>query len=1042
MKITTVYSMILLLLFLFMPVWAQECEIVIPELPQIDIATIKPQAEKRLVDVIFELNNGDTIVRPGFLADDKESLLTSYVEPAEIKNMYAHTYRNDVIKPGKVIHTDILCQQVLYKIEEQKLDNNPSGYFVDQIGKNEPLAILYGSIDNMDKMIITKAAAVNPDPFYRYAIVLPDDLSEDFSGAFALDYRGQLVGIIKSFSTDQGFKNYVVPPFLSLETSKGNDVHSIMADDIKLLYSADSSMFSSVLQDIWQNNMNDAALKLFKLSTKTDKQTTLLVYQAFVDYKLGKLFSAMGKAQDANKFGKKTIQAYMMVTDLKNLFGNLSQSAYFLDSALQIDKKSPEVLLSLVSTFYNSRKWFNIESVLDDLPDSYKNSGYVKSLKGLVRAQDEDYDEACKLFNAALEKNPRDLRIYYMISQMFDLKREYDLGRKYLDYALRMDTTIAESYEKLGEHFSEMELPDSALAALKKAVEYNPYLYDAQYDLGVLLEEKEDYENALIHLEMVLDIKETDVKFLRKLANCLLHAEQYQKAVDILRKALVKRKKNPESYYLLGQVYVKLKKYKLALDVYNIAYDLGYRDRDLFYKLGELYWKTNDTAAALEKLETLKLVSPLHANKLNQLINGVDIVSIDSSALSKLDNYIAQIDSTFLDVTGFSEGYGIFFASGGGFLFSPFSEFSVKSWAMMLNQNGDILLDIYDLGYIDYAYVSSQYWSSKKWHRHFSDLRSKKIKLNKTKTDLIGEDYVIFKTDLPDTTITSAPQAPLPPEVGDTIIIYMNPMNTYSEYFYATISAINFDPLRGDVLSLKTPFELAGAQGLLLDRNGNLTGFLSSVSIPGYKISFATPLSSLYYYLTDESCDIRSLSEKVWEKNKKENDRVKAEKEVEDSTATEEETVPEQKSKEDIARDNFVIGQVYIWLGNHKSALEHLRTAYEAESGNNEYRIYYDYCLTKTGSTEAAIDDLEDLTKKRESYAPGHFVLGLIYKSQFDNESAIKSFKRAVFYNAENLAYRFELARLYILTGHSEDATKEYEKIKEKDPALAQKLLE
>jgi tetratricopeptide (TPR) repeat protein len=248
------------------------------------------------------------------------------------------------------------------------------------------------------------------------------------------------------------------------------------------------------------------------------------------------------------------------------------------------------------------------------------------------------------------------------------------------------------------------------------------------------------------------------------------------------------------------------------------------------------------------------------------------------------------------------------------------------------------------------------------------------------------------------------------PVKGDSIIVVSEPASEYSDYCISKVLAVNPDPFFEKIIIIETPFEVDRSQGLVLNMNGELAGFMTSIKVPGTNLNFAIPSTCLCRYYCHGRYDAGRFSH-------------------------------EYKDREQHC-DNYLVGQVNLWLGNYVRARTYFEEA-RREDGYDDPRIitYLAFIEWKTGNDEKAEEYFELAIKRQGDFDDAHYVYGLFLKRQERLEEAEKEFKKAIHNNKYHAMARYELGRLYVEEDKIEDAMDEYEDLKKLDQALADKML-
>ena len=164
-------------------------------------------------------------------------------------------------------------------------------------------------------------------------------------------------------------------------------------------------------------------------------------------------------------------------------------------------------------------------------------------LMGNLLNEKENYDEALKYINKAIDINPKDYRGYFLRALIYDKRGEIISAEKDLRKALELNPEDPELLNHLGYSlllWYEGTRLDEAETLIKKALEKDP-------------------ENPA---------------FIDSMAWVLYYKGEYKMAYEMLLKALEKEKEDPVLYEHVGDVLSKLGQVEKAQEYYQKAYRL------------------------------------------------------------------------------------------------------------------------------------------------------------------------------------------------------------------------------------------------------------------------------------------------------------------------------------------------------------------------------------------------------------------------------------------------------------------------------------
>ncbi|HWZ62309.1 MAG TPA: tetratricopeptide repeat protein [Steroidobacteraceae bacterium] len=149
-----------------------------------------------------------------------------------------------------------------------------------------------------------------------------------------------------------------------------------------------------------------------------------------------------------------------------------------------------------------------------------------------------------------------------------------------------------------------------ALPALRKAAQLLPEDAEAHRNLGAVLEQQGQREEALTSLERVLAIEPHDVAVLLTAANCLCALARHREAVPLYERALELNPRLPEAHNNLGNALQELGDCTRAVDCYARALAVNSGDAEALANLGNAQRQLGQLDEALTTLKRALALVP------------------------------------------------------------------------------------------------------------------------------------------------------------------------------------------------------------------------------------------------------------------------------------------------------------------------------------------------------------------------------------------------------------------------------------------------
>jgi tetratricopeptide (TPR) repeat protein len=230
--------------------------------------------------------------------------------------------------------------------------------------------------------------------------------------------------------------------------------------------------------------------------------------------------------------------------------GRYSEAIVEYQAALKHGPKDPRIWVNLALAFYKAGQISDAAGELAALHAAQpSNPQVILVLADCWLRQGENAKVIALL--APLDKPDGDLAIAYMLGTALLRDKQIDRGQQIVDRILRNGDS-AEARLLLGmAKLEALEYP-AAIADLTKAVELNPHLPDLYWYLGQAQMASGDMTAARAAFEKELAQNPNDFESNVRLAVLLKQEGEYDRARELLARALLVRPDNPAALYQVG----------------------------------------------------------------------------------------------------------------------------------------------------------------------------------------------------------------------------------------------------------------------------------------------------------------------------------------------------------------------------------------------------------------------------------------------------------------------------------------------------------
>lgn len=209
------------------------------------------------------------------------------------------------------------------------------------------------------------------------------------------------------------------------------------------------------------------------------------------------------------------------------------------EKAVSLNPESKDAYLSWATLLNSEKEYKKAMDVLDQAmkhiePDSEKGM----HLKAQILSGQNKFEEAEKLFNLLLQKNPGNVMYLYNLGNMYYEADRFDEAESLLQQVIEKQPQLADAYNNLAYMYAERGVKlDKALNLVEKALYLRPgaaYMIDT---LGWVYYQMGEYEKALKHLKRAEKLSLEDAVLYDHLADTYQKLDQMNKAREYWKKA-------------------------------------------------------------------------------------------------------------------------------------------------------------------------------------------------------------------------------------------------------------------------------------------------------------------------------------------------------------------------------------------------------------------------------------------------------------------------------------------------------------------------
>lgn len=231
-----------------------------------------------------------------------------------------------------------------------------------------------------------------------------------------------------------------------------------------------------------------------------------------------------------------------------------------------------------------------------------------------------------------------------------------DAAIRLYSLALAADTRNPQLTLQLGlAHFALTQI-DEAEKHFRAAIQLEPRLAHAHYNLGVLLQQKRDLAGACRAFEAALVQQPRFPEALNNLGNVLMALREFPRAEKCYRDAIAINEKFFYAHHGLGVLLIEINRRNEALISLRAALQYSPANLDVWLELAECERQTGDLDAAKKSVNAVLAQNPQHsvANFRRALYAGEPVESIPAEFVTRMyENMSATFDEHLVNRLGY-----------------------------------------------------------------------------------------------------------------------------------------------------------------------------------------------------------------------------------------------------------------------------------------------------------------------------------------------------------------------------------------------------
>lgn len=208
-----------------------------------------------------------------------------------------------------------------------------------------------------------------------------------------------------------------------------------------------------------------------------------------------------------------TLEEFIQKGTVLTITENFEEAIECFDKALEMDSNNISALISKGHTYEIMEKEEESEEVYKIVMNTEVEDIYDLMSKGYIFETHDMYEDALKTYEKALDKDKKNCNLLFLHGTcLLELKQYLD-AIKSLEESINLYETqsmntvfeLPSAYHNIGIAMSELGKKDVAIEAFETGLRLNPEYFPSYYEIGMIQEEKENYNDALENYNLFLN---------------------------------------------------------------------------------------------------------------------------------------------------------------------------------------------------------------------------------------------------------------------------------------------------------------------------------------------------------------------------------------------------------------------------------------------------------------------------------------------------------------------------------------------------------
>lgn len=222
----------------------------------------------------------------------------------------------------------------------------------------------------------------------------------------------------------------------------------------------------------------------------------------------------------------------------------------------------------------------------------------------------KNYNKAIGYINRLINIDGRKAEYFHILGQCYKNQKDFINSRDAFAMAVELDRRDYKSYYELGLVLDETNKKETAIVMFNNALRLKPSYYEAAEALGICLTSQAKYKDAVKVYENAIEHHPTACELYYNIAMIQLELGDYDKAEEAFSKAAEIKPKLYSAYYNIGRINYLKGDYDKAIEFYKLSCASTVYGCKSYFKLAIVYAAKKDYEKSMSALEYAVEIEP------------------------------------------------------------------------------------------------------------------------------------------------------------------------------------------------------------------------------------------------------------------------------------------------------------------------------------------------------------------------------------------------------------------------------------------------